>query len=144
MVASDWSPVFAYLEQESNFQAAAAAATGAAAAWWLKALLAPAPSTTQEQPPFVAKVAAALLALTSFLFLVAQGDAARKYGELALMVATGQTVGPDWRNGLVRNVHSWDAIAGSYPYYAARALLLVVGVLVLWLLFSRRRAVVVR
>ena len=78
MIASDWAPVFAYLENEARFQAAAGAVTGAAAAWWLKTLLSPAAGAAPERHPRTSRIAAALLAGSSFLCLLDQGTRFRQ------------------------------------------------------------------
>jgi hypothetical protein len=135
MTVSDWSPVFAYLENEARFQAAAGAVTGAAAAWWLKALLSPAPGAAPERHPRTSRIAAALLAGSSFLCLIDQGRLAKKYGELARMVATGMTPPAEWTDRLVRGTWQWASLIQWSPYYAARALLFAVGAIVVWMLY---------
>ena len=92
MSADTWKPVFDFLEHEARFQAAAATATGAAAAWWLKSLLAPAKDAPPLPHPTASRIAAALLALASFLFLVTEGRLSARYGELARHLALGEAV----------------------------------------------------
>jgi hypothetical protein len=134
--APDWTPVFDYLEHEARFQAAAGAVTGAAAAWWLKALLSPARDAAPERHPRASRVAAALLAACSFLCLVDQGRLAKKYGELARMLAVGETPTAEWTARLVRGTWQWAPLIQWSPYYAARGLLLAVGAIVLWMLYT--------
>jgi len=135
MIAPDWSPVFAYLENEARFQAAAGAVTGAAAAWWLKTLLSPAPGAPPERHPRTSRIAAGLLAGSSFLCLLDQGRLAKKYGELARMVATGVTPPTEWMDRLVRGTWQWTSLVQWSPYYAARGLLFAVGAIVVWMLY---------
>jgi hypothetical protein len=130
-----WAPVFAFLEHESRFQAAAAAITGAAAAWWLKALLAPPRDGNPLPHPIASKIAAGLLAVASFSFFVDQGRVAGKYGELARHVALREPVPNDLTSTLVRNVWEPSAVVTWLPYYTARGILVVVGLVVLWMLF---------
>jgi hypothetical protein len=132
----DWTPVFNYLEHEAQFQAATATVTGAAAAWWLKALLAPTRDAAAERYPRASRLAAALLAASSFLCLVDQGRLAKKYGELARMLALGQTPPDEWTARLVRGTWEWASLIQWSPYYAARGLLVVVGTIVVWMLYT--------
>jgi hypothetical protein len=132
----DWSPVFAYLENEARFQAAMGAVTGAAAAWWLKELLSPVRDAPAERHPRASRVAAALLAASSFLSLLDQGRLAKKYGELARMLATGMTPPAEWTARLVRGTWQWASLVQWSPYYAARGLLFIVGLIVLWMLYT--------
>jgi hypothetical protein len=135
----DWTPVFNYLEHEAQFQAATATVTGAAAAWWLKALLSPARDAAPERHPWTSRLAAALLAASSFLCLVDQGRLAKKYGELARMLAAGDTPSAEWTAKLVRGTWQWAALIQWSPYYAARGLLFAVGVIVAWMLYTDTR-----
>jgi len=80
-----------------------------------------------------------LLALVSFLFLVTEGRISARYGELARLIALGAPVPPSWLDVLVRDVHNPAVVAAWWPYYAARALLLAAGAIVVWSLFTRRR-----
>jgi hypothetical protein len=136
VIAPDWTPVFSYLEHEAQFQTATATVTGAAAAWWLKALLAPAREAAPERHPRASRVAAALLAASSFLCLVDQGRLAKKYGELARMLAVGETPPTEWTAILVRGTWQWASLVQWSPYYAARGLLFLVGVIVAWMLYA--------
>lgn len=140
MTPADWKPVFDYLEHEARFQAAAATVTGAAAAWWLKALLAPPRDPPTEQHPRASRLAAALLAVSSFLFLLDQGRLSKMYGELARSLATGQTPPAEWTDKLVRGTWRLGSLVQWSPYYVARLLLFVVGAIVLWMLFNTVRA----
>jgi len=58
MLASDWQPIFDYLEHEAGFQAAAATVTGAAAAWLLNLVIA----REKEAPPLPHPIATRWLA----------------------------------------------------------------------------------
>src|SRR6185436_10510967 len=138
MSSDAWQPLFNFLEHEARFQAASATVTGAAAAWWLKGLLAPAKDAPPLAHPTASRIAAALLALVSFLFLVTEGRISARYGELARLVALGAPVPPAWLDVLVRDVHNPAVVAAWWPYYAARALLLVAGSIVVWSLFVSR------
>lgn len=135
MSAEAWKPVFDFLEHETRFQAAAATATGAAAAWWLKSLLAPAKDAPPLAHPIASRIAASLLALASFFFLVTEGRLSARYGELARHLALGEAVSRDWTALLVRDVWSCAVIQAWWPYYTARGLLLLVGAIVIWTLF---------
>jgi hypothetical protein len=79
--------VFNYIEHEARFQAAAATATGAAAAWWLEGLLTPGAVDTRPTHPLTSRIAASLLALAAFLFLVTEGRISADNGQLALQLA---------------------------------------------------------
>lgn len=140
MNLADWTPVFDYLEHEARFQAAAATVTGAAAAWWLKSLLSPARDAPPNPHPRASRIAATLLAVSSFLFLLDQGRLAKKYGELARMLAVGETPPPTWTAKLVRGAWDVGSLVQWSPYYVARALLFVVGAIVLWMLYTDSRA----
>lgn len=140
MSADTWQPIFNFLEHEARFQAAAATVTGAAAAWWLKGLLAPGKDAVPLAHPTASRVAATLLALVSFLFLVTEGRISARYGELARLIAIGAPVPPSWLDVLVRDVHNPAVVAAWWPYYLARVLLLATGVIVAWSLFARRRS----
>jgi cytochrome bd-type quinol oxidase subunit 2 len=136
-VPSDvWQPIFAFLEHEARFQAVAATATGAAAAWWLKGLLAPPKDTPPLAHPTANRVAAGLLTLVAFLFVVTEGRISAQYGQLARYLALGETVPRAWVAVLVRDVHDPAVVWAWWPYYAARFLLLVVGAIVVWSLFA--------
>ena len=135
MSPPDWKPVFDYLEHESRFQAAAAAITGAAAAWWLKALLSSAPGATLDRHPRLSRLAAALMALSSFLFFAEEGRLSKKYGELASMLAAGKTPSDDWVAILVRGKWEWASLVQWSPYFAARLLLYVIAGIVFWMLY---------
>jgi hypothetical protein len=132
----DWKPAFDYLEHEARFQAAAATITGAAAAWWLKALLSPARDAAPERHPKASRVAAGLLAASSFLFLLDEGRLSKMYGELARMQAVGETPSAEWTARLVRGTWQWAPLIQWSPYYAARGLLFAVGAIVLWMLYT--------
>jgi len=136
----DWKPVFDYLEHEARFQAAAATVTGAAAAWWLKALLSPAHDAAPERYPRASRIAAALLAASSFLFLLDEGRLSKMYGELARMQALGQTPPVEWSARLVRGTWQAAPLIQWSPYYAARGLLFAVGAIVLWMLYADSNA----
>ncbi|MDQ6830121.1 MAG: hypothetical protein M3081_14790 [Gemmatimonadota bacterium] len=136
-MTSDWQPIFDFLEHEARFQAAAATATGAAAAWWLKGLLAPGKEAPPLAHPTASKVAASLLALTAFLFLVTEGRISAHYGQLARHLALHEEVPRAFLAVLVRDVHDSDVLLAWWPYYAARFLLLVVAAIVVSSLFSR-------
>ena len=140
MAPDTWQPIFAFLEHEARFQAAAATATGAAAAWWLKGLLAPSKDAPPLAHPTASRVAAGLLTLAAFLFLVTEGRISARYGELARYLALGEQVPRPWVDVLVRDVHDPNVLWAWWPYYAARFLLLVIGVIVVWSLFSRPRS----
>ena len=135
----NWQPVFDYLEHESRFQAAAAAVTGAAAAWLLKGILVPSRDAQPLAHPAAAGLAAGLLALASFLFLVEQGRVAKMYGELARLIATGAHPTQEWQQILVREFWDLSTIVAWFPYYGARSLLLVVVAVVAWMLFAPSR-----
>jgi hypothetical protein len=135
MSADAWKPVFDFLEHEARFQAAAATATGAAAAWWLKSLLSPAKDARPLAHPIASRIAAALLALASFLFLVTEGRLSAQYGKLARHLALGEAVPREWTGLLVRDVANLAVVQAWWPYYAARAILLLVGLIVVWTLF---------
>lgn len=135
MSSDTWQPIFNFLEHEARFQAAAATVTGAAAAWWLKGLLAPPKDAVPLTHPTASRIAAALLALVSFLFLVTEGRISARYGELARLIALGVPVPPSWLDVLVRDVHNPAVVVAWWPYYAARAILLVAGAIVVWSLF---------
>ena len=131
-----WQSVLDFLEQESRFQGAGAAITGGAAAWWLKALLTPPPAGALIPHPTASRVAASLLALASFLFLIDQGRLAKNYGELARYLALDQRVSVPWSSHLVREIGDWRSVRDWLPYCVARAILLIVGVIVVWMLFA--------
>ena len=137
---ADWKPVFDYLEHETRFQAAAAAVTGGAAAWWLKSLLATAREPIPERYPRASRLAAGLLAASAALFLIDEGRVSKKYGELARMLATGSSPDGAWTSLLVRGTWNAPSLVQWSPYYGARALLFVVGAIVLWMLVSDLRA----
>jgi hypothetical protein len=136
MSSDTWQPIFSFLEHEARFQAAAAAVTGAAAAWWLKGLLAPSKDAVPLAHPTWSRIAAALLALASFLFFVTEGRISARYGELARLIALGAPVPPSWLDVIVRDVHNRAVVVAWWPYYAARALLLAAGAIVVLSLFS--------
>ncbi|MEO6528933.1 MAG: hypothetical protein ABIP93_20110 [Gemmatimonadaceae bacterium] len=143
MAADSWEPIFKFLEHEARFQAAAATATGAAAAWWLKSLLAPGKDAPPLAHPTASRVAAALLALVSFLFLVTEGRISARYGELARHSALGEPVPTAWVAVLVRDWRDPAVLLAWWPYYGARLLLFVVAAIVVWSLFPwmpRRQA----
>jgi hypothetical protein len=131
-----WQPVFSYLEHEARFQAAAATATGAAAAWWLKSLLSPGKDAPPLPHPLASRIAATLLTTSSFLFLVTEGRLSAQYGQLARFLALKQDVPTKWAAAMVRDVHDSDVLLAWWPYYFARGLLLVVGAILVWSLFS--------
>ncbi len=142
MSSDTWQPIFSFLEHEARFQAAAAAATGAGAAWWLKGLLAPGKDAPPLAHPTASRVAAGLLALVAFLFLVTEGRISARYGELARHLALGEEVPRAWLAVLVRDVYDPTVLWAWWPYYTARLLLLVVALIVVWSLFPwtpRRR-----
>ncbi|HEX2095090.1 MAG TPA: hypothetical protein VHG28_22005 [Longimicrobiaceae bacterium] len=136
MSTDNWKPMFDFLEHEARFQGLAAAATGAAAAWWLKALLAPEAGVTSLSHPVASRLAAGLLTIAAFLFLISQGRLAKKYGELACYLALNQEVPTEWSSNVVREFWKWDTVMQWFPYYAARAVLLVVGFVLIWMLFA--------
>jgi hypothetical protein len=141
--AETFQPIFDFLEHEARFQAAAATATGAAAAWWLKGLLAPGKDAVPLEHPTASRVAASLLTLAAFLFLVTEGRISARYGELARYIALGESVPRPWLDVLVRDVRDPAVRWAWWPYYTARGLLLVVAALLVWSLFpwgARRRA----
>ena len=55
---------------------------------------------------------------------------------MARYLALGRPVPVEWSSHLVRDVRDWAAIGKWLPYYIARAILLVVGVIVMWMLFA--------
>jgi hypothetical protein len=138
MSADTWQPLFDFLEHEARFQAAAATTTGAAAAWWMKSLLAPPKDAPPLAHPLASRVAAGLLTLVAFLFLVTEGRISARYGELARHLALGEAVPRAWVAVLVRDVHDPAVVWAWWPYYAARLLLLVVAAIVVWSLFRPR------
>jgi len=135
MDTPDLKPLFDYLEHEAKFQSAVAAVTGAAAAFWLKAIFTRQKDPAPEPYPRATRVAAALLALSSFLCLIDQGRIAKKYGELADLMARGAAPDSAWRHNVVRGRWELDALMQWSPYFGARALLYVVGAIVLWMLY---------
>ncbi|MEP6622481.1 MAG: hypothetical protein ABJE47_24365 [bacterium] len=135
MNAPDWRPLFDYLEHEAKFQAAVGTVTGAGAAWWLKALLAQAKDSVRPTYPRASRLAAALLALSSYCCFLEQGRLSKKYGELAVMLASGVTPSADWTEIVVRGRWQLETLVQWSPYYAARALLFAVGAIVLWMLY---------
>ena len=65
MRPADCKPGFDYLEHEARFQAAAV--------WWLETLLVSSREPVRRGQPRATRIAAALLAASSFLFLLDEG-----------------------------------------------------------------------
>lgn len=137
---ASWKPVFDFLEQETKFQTAAAAITAGAAAWWLKSLIAPAKEAPKPSHPRLSKTAAVLLAIAAFGFYIDEGRLAVKYGQLARALAFGETVPEHFASTLVRDVFDLGTWPSWYPYYLARLVLLVVGIIVITILFLPPKA----
>jgi hypothetical protein len=133
--APDYKPLFDYLEHEAKFQTAVATVTGGAAAFWLKAIFTRQKDPAPEPYPIATRLAAALLAVSSFLCLLDQGRIAKKYGELADVMARGAEPDSAWRHNVVRGRWDTAALIQWSPYFGARLLLYVVGAIVLWMLY---------
>jgi hypothetical protein len=131
----DFKPLFDYLEQEAKFQAAVATVTGGAAAFWLKSIFTRQKDPIAEPYPRATRLAAALLAVSSFLCLIDQGRISKKYGELADLMAVGAAPDSAWRHNVVRGRWDQSALIQWSPYFGARALLFVAGGIVLWMLW---------
>lgn len=136
----DFKPLFDYLEHEARFQAAVATVTGGAAAFWLKAIFTRQKDSMDEPYPRATRLAAALLAVSSFLCLIDQGRIAKKYGELADLMAVGAAPDSAWRHNVVRGRWDQDALIQWSPYFGARALLYLAGAIVLSMLWRDWRA----
>jgi hypothetical protein len=134
--APDYKPLFDYLEHEAKFQSAVATITGAAAAFWLKTIFTRQKDPAPEPYPRATRLAAALLAVSSFLCLLDQGRISKKYGELADLMAAGAAPDSAWRQSVVRGRWSLDALVQWSPYFGARALLYLVGGIVFWMLYQ--------
>ena len=135
MADDKWHSVFDYLKNEASFQGTAATATGVAAAWILKTVLLPSKDAVPLAHPTAARLAAILLAGASFLFLVEQGRLSKVYGEIARHLAGGGGLPDSWQHTLVRDDRSVRVIQEWLPYYAARGLVLVAIVFVVWMLW---------
>ncbi len=128
MRPADCKPGFDYLEHEARFQAAAV--------WWLETLLVSSREPVRRGQPRATRIAAALLAASSFLFLLDEGRLSKTCGELARMNAVGEAPSAEWTAKLVRGTSHWAPLIQWSPYYIARALLVAVGAIVLWMLYD--------
>jgi hypothetical protein len=59
----------------------------------------------------------------------------KRYGDLARCLAKGEEIGDGLTNNLVRDIRVARATLQWLPYYAARALLYVVGAILLVMLY---------